>query len=89
MKSSSPNRDGIDLSEKKVHIVANINTQSSKRKLRSVHSEVNMYDDTHKHSHGKYCEACKYKKWRVEQIKYDPQKLLYNRDIIKYITCLG
>lgn len=53
--------------------------------------QVNMYDDSHSHNHGsgKYWEAWKYKTWRIEQLKYDPEKLLKNRDMIRYITCIG
>jgi len=89
MKSSSPNRSGLDMSSKKVYVVTRLNNNRSMNRLHYIpNTETSVYD-SHRHANGKYCEACKYKSWRINQLNYDPEKLLYNRDIIRCITCLG
>ena len=44
------------------------------------------------HEHGgssRYCETCKWKKWRKDQLNYDPEMLLQCRDMIKQVICIG
>jgi len=91
LKSSSPNRMKLVLSSQKLR-VGGLGRKGSPRRMIQISSKkTKMYDDTHLHNHGsgKYCEACKYKTWRVQQLKYDPEKLMQNRDMIKHIVCLG
>lgn len=90
LKSASPNRS-IMSSTQRIRVGGLGRDRSARRLIQISTDHVNMYDDTHMHCNGgnKYCEACKYKTWRIQQLKYNPEGLLNNRDIIKYITCLG
>lgn len=92
LKSSSPNRSFMS-STKRIHVGRLGRDRSARRLIQITSDDTKMFDDsqTHTHSNGlhKNCEACKYKTWRVQQLKYNPEGLLNNRDIIKYITCLG
>ena len=92
LKSSSPNRSKLTASTQKIRVGGLGRDRSARRMIQISTEHVNMYDDSHAHCNnnsGKYCEACKYKTWRVQQLKYDPEKLLNSRDMIRYITCLG
>lgn len=40
-------------------------------------------------STSRYCEVCKWKSFRNDQLNYNPESLLQVRDLIKYIHCLG
>ncbi|CAI2383098.1 unnamed protein product [Moneuplotes crassus] len=91
LKSSSPSRTQLLFAASKIKVEELGKTGNSKKRMPMSDEKTNTYDDSHLHCHaaGKYCEACKYKKWRILQLNYDPDKLMNNRDMIKYIVCLG
>lgn len=87
LKSSSPNRSKIFRSSKKISS-GNVSRKTSSKMLLNSTLDV-MRNAEHEGTCNKYCEACKYKKWRVNQLNYDPDQLVQNRDIIRFVTCLG
>jgi hypothetical protein len=91
MKSSSPSRN-IMMSTQRIRVGGLGRNRSARRLIQITTEHLSQVGDDHdRHCGGahKYCEACKYKTWRIQQLKYDPEKLLNSRDMIRYITCLG
>ena len=38
---------------------------------------------------GKYCAACKFKEWKKKHLSYNLDMFIENRDMIRYVICLG
>lgn len=73
------------------NLVTQLDRKRSANRLPSPSEEPSFKVYNHMHNHGtnKYWEACKYKAWRINQLNYNPEQLMANRDIIRMIICLG